>query len=257
MIQKDILYRSDPGADNEYARQQCRLDLYVPARPARGYPLLVWFHGGGLTGGSRHEADAAAARFAGEGIGFANADYRLGPKVRFPVYIEDAAHAVAWAVTEGVKRGADPNAIFVGGHSAGAYVASMLAMAGQYLRAANVPDGRVAGYMPISGQFVTHFQVKAERGISRECLAVDDAAPLYYVRKQAPPMLLLVGDQDLAARREEAALFTAAMTGIAANDTTSLLVLPGRNHSTVHERLLTPGDAGGPAMLAFIRRHSR
>jgi acetyl esterase/lipase len=257
MSQTEILYRNDPGTDDDYARQQCRLDLSVPSRPARGYPLLVWFHGGALTGGSRHEADAVSARFAGEGIGVANADYRLAPQVRFPVYIEDAAAVVAWAVTEGVRRGADPEAIFVGGHSAGAYIATMLAMDERYLQSANVPDGSVAGYIPISGQFVTHSQVRAERGISRETMIVDDAAPLYYVRKNAPPILLLVGDQDIPARLEEAALFAAAMNGIAENDTTSFLVLPGRDHSTVHDNLLTPGDIGGPAMLAFIRRHSR
>jgi acetyl esterase/lipase len=257
MTETEILYRNDAGSDNDYARQQCRLDLYVPARPARGYPLLVWFHGGALTGGSRHEADAVSARFAGEGIGVANADYRLGPQVHFPVYIEDAASAVAWAVTEGVRRGADPNAIFVGGHSAGAYIATMLAMDERYLQDVNVPPGSVAGYIPISGQFVTHSQVRAERGIRRETMLVDDAAPLYYVREDAPPMLVMVGDRDMPARREEAALFAAAMTGIAGNDTTSFLVLPDRDHSSVHDSLLTAGDTGGPAILAFMRQHNR
>lgn len=252
LIQTDLFY--DPAE-----REPCVLDLYLPDSPVSGscFPLLVWFHGGGLTGGTRHEADAVAERFAVQGIAVANADYRLGPDVRFPVYIEDAARAVAWAVAEGVRRGADPGALFVGGHSAGAYLAAMLAMDTRYLASAGVPDGSIAGYLPISGQLVTHFQVRAERRIPAERLTIDEAAPLHFARKDAPPILLLVGDQDMPARREEAALFVAVMTGIAGNQSASYLVVPDRDHGTVHEKLLTPGDPGGPAMLDFMARHRR
>ena len=255
-IETDIFYRDESERSDSYASQQCRLDLYLPAAPATGFPLLVWFHGGGLTGCTRHDAESTVVRFAENGLAVANADYRLGPIVPYPVYIEDAARAVAWAVTEGVRRGANPGAVFVGGHSAGAYLAAMLAMDPYYLRSAGVADGSVAGFLPISGQLVTHFHVRAERGVPAERLVVDDAAPLYYVRKDVPPILMMVGDNDLPARKEEAALFAAAMTGIAGNETTSLFVVTGRDHNTVHENLLTPGDGGGAALLAFIATYS-
>ncbi len=250
----DIPYHS--GADDDAAREMRRLDLYLPDTPAPDAPLLVWFHGGGLTGGSRHEADGMATRFAERGVAVANADYRLGPNVRFPVYIEDAARAVAWAVTDSAAHGATPGALFVGGHSAGAYLAAMLAMDPQYLRAAGVPPERAAGYLPISGQLTTHFYVREERGIPAERLVIDDAAPLYYARRDTPPMLLLVGDRDMPVRREEAALFTAVLTEIAGCENVSFLVVPDRDHSSIHEKLLTHGDPGGPAMLEFMRRYT-
>ena len=256
-IETDIFYRDDAERADDYISQQCRLDFYLPDAPTTGFPLLVWFHGGGLTECTRHDAETTVARFAENGLAVANADYRLGPIVPYPVYIEDAAKAVAWAVTEGVRRGANPGAIFVGGHSAGAYLAAMLAMDGHYLRSAGVPDGTIVGYLPISGQLTTHFHVRAERGVPAARLLIDDAAPLYYARKNVPPMLLLVGDNDLPARREEAALFAAVMCGMIGSTSTSLVVVPDRDHNTVHEKLLTPGDPGGAALLAFIGQYAR
>jgi acetyl esterase/lipase len=249
----DIMYRPDTG--DEAARRLCRLDLHLP-ESAEPCPLLVWFHGGGLTEGSRRAMPdrVVAERFVAQGVAVAMADYRLSPQVQYPVYLEDAARAVAWAVAEGPKRGINPRAVFVGGHSAGGYVAAMLAMDEHLLRDAGVPAGSVAGYLPVSGQMLTHHTVRAERGLSRETVMADEASPIFHARKTAPPMLLLVGDDDMAARLDETRLFVSVMTEIAGNATTSMLVVPERNHTTVCEKLLAPGDPGGAAMLAFIRQ---
>lgn len=49
-FERDILYRADTLDD--YARRMCRLDVaYLP--DAKDAPVVVWFHGGGLTGGKR------------------------------------------------------------------------------------------------------------------------------------------------------------------------------------------------------------
>lgn len=249
-VSDDIPYLP-PGADDR-AQATCRLDLYLPAQPARDFPLLVWFHGGGLTGGSRNADRAVAERFVAHGIAVANVDYRLAPQVKFPVYIEDAARAVAWATTAGVEAGADPRRIFVSGHSAGGYLTAMLAMDPHYLEAAGVKADAVAGYIPVSGQMLTHAQVRAERGLSPTRLIADAASPLYHLRADAPPLLLLVGDDDLPARLEENRLFAAALAGLAQNRTVACHVIPNRNHDTIVHDLLTPTDPAGQLMLKFI-----
>ena len=44
---RDINYRTD----DEYATKMCRVDIATP-EGAKDAPVIVWFHGGGLTGGS-------------------------------------------------------------------------------------------------------------------------------------------------------------------------------------------------------------
>ena len=48
---KDIPYRQENDL-SDYAKERCRLDLYVPT-DRKGFATVVWFHGGGLTGGNR------------------------------------------------------------------------------------------------------------------------------------------------------------------------------------------------------------
>ena len=56
------------------------------------FPTIVWFHGGGLTGGEKEIPFALKEK----GFAVIGVNYRLSPKVNAPAYIEDAAAAVAW-----------------------------------------------------------------------------------------------------------------------------------------------------------------
>ena len=48
--ERNVPYRENTG--DEYASKMCRLDIaYRPG--VQNAPVVVWFHGGGLTGGSR------------------------------------------------------------------------------------------------------------------------------------------------------------------------------------------------------------
>ena len=48
--ERNVPYRGNTG--DEYASKMCRLDIaYQPG--VNNVPVVVWFHGGGLTGGSR------------------------------------------------------------------------------------------------------------------------------------------------------------------------------------------------------------
>ncbi|MDD4060813.1 MAG: hypothetical protein PHW08_08980 [Kiritimatiellae bacterium] len=53
-------------ATNDYVREQCKLDLYLPKSAAKPFPLLVWFHGGGLQGGD--PAGSAMLEFLLSGV---------------------------------------------------------------------------------------------------------------------------------------------------------------------------------------------
>lgn len=255
--QWDVPYRAE-AANDPYTSERCRIDLFLPVQSAASFPILVWFHGGGLEAGARNgsEQKAFARRFAGQGIGVAMAGYRLSPQVKFPKYVEDAAASVKWVVENAAKLGGNPQRVFVGGHSAGAYLAALLAMDPKYLREAGLTDRSIAGFIPMSGQLMTHFTVRKERGVdnSQSLVAADEAAPIFHLRKDTAPIFLVVGDNDWPARLEENQYFAAAMQKVAKNEHISLLVVPDRDHGTIMNKCLNPGDPAGKAMVEMMMK---
>ncbi len=240
------------AAADDYQRERCRLDLYMPA--GTGFPTIVWFHGGGLTAGSKTGVDTRAIShaLAGDGIAVAAANYRLSPKVKFPAYVDDAAAAAAWVRENIGSRGGDSNRVFVGGHSAGAYLASMVGMDASYLRRHGLEPSAIAGYVPVSGQMMTHFTVRAERQLGTNAILADAAGPIFHTRRDGPRMLLVMGDRDWPARLEENRYF-AALQKVAGNRNVELLVVSNRTHGTIASKITDPADPARRAILRFVR----
>jgi acetyl esterase/lipase len=113
-----------------------------------------------------------------------------------------------------------------------------------------------AGYIPVSGQTVTHFTIRKERGIDRNTTVVDEAAPLYFVSKDIPPMLILTADNEMASRVEENQLLLANLKA-AGNKTTKMKIIPNRDHNSVSTKMPEKDDPARAAMLEFIRSVER
>ena len=238
---EDIPYRS--GKLTDYMRERCRLDVYHP-KNEKDFPTVVWFHGGGLKAGKRSVPKA----LQGKGIAVVAVNYRLHPKVKAPAYIEDAAAAVAWTFKNIETYGGSPKRIYVSGHSAGGYLTSMVGLDKRWLAAHKVDADALAGLIPYSGHTITHFTVRAERGIHGKKPIIDALAPLFHVRKEAPPLLLITGDRELEmlGRYEENA-YLWRMMKVAGHADTQLMELDGYNHGQMAE-------PAHPLLLRFIRR---
>ena len=187
-----------------YLASQARLDIYYP-EDKKDVPVIIWFHGGGLTGGSKEIPQA----LKNMGYCIVGVGYRLSPKVKALVCIEDATAAIAWTFKNIEAYNGDSKNIFVSGHSAGGYLALMSIMDKSRLAKYDINANDVAGLIPFSGHTITHFTIRAERGIPGEQPIVDAYAPLYFVRNDAPPTLLITGDRELEmlGRYEENAYF--------------------------------------------------
>lgn len=226
-LDQDILYRSESAAQEDaYIQERCRLDVYYPAEQAN-FATVVWFHGGGLTGGERDVPE----KLKNQGLAVVAVSYRLSPKVSCPVYIDDAAAAVAWVFKHIAGYGGDPDLIFVSGHSAGGYLTNMIGLDKRWLAKYNVDASRIAGLFPLSGHTITHFTVRKERGIPDTQVIVDAFAPLYHVRADAPPLILTTGDRDLEllGRYEENA-YLWRMMKVAKHPETLLYEIQGFDH---------------------------
>ena len=252
----DVAYRDGGEA---YPSERCKLDLYIPPSGRNSkFPVMVWFHGGGLQRGektSRITVDVGQ-RFAGASILVARVNYRLSPKVEYPAYIEDAAAAIAWVVRNIGRHGGDPKKVFVSGHSAGGYLAAMVSVDGRYLEKQGLGLDVIAGALPVSGQMDTHTTVRKERELDPKGQVIDGAAPLRYVGRDLPPMLVIVGNKDLPGREEINRRFHAALEK-ADHPDASLLVGEGRTHGTIISRCAEKDDEISASMVAFIRRLSR
>jgi acetyl esterase/lipase len=222
-IKEAISYRDTP---DDYAKGMCVLDVYHP-KTEKGLPVVIWFHGGGLTTGKRY----LPGELRDQGLCIVAPSYRLSPKVKAAVCIEDAAAAVAWVFKNIEQYGGDPDQIFISGHSAGGYLASMVGLDTSYLETLGIDANRIAGLVPFSGHAITHFTIRKERGIPGEQPIIDEFAPLYHVRADAPPLLLITGDRELEllGRYEENA-YMMRMMKVAGHKDTRILELDGYDH---------------------------
>ncbi len=238
-----IAYRksSDP-----YTSKMCVLDIHYPVE-IEDFPTIVWFHGGGLTSGKR----AIPEQLSEQGIAVVAVEYRLSPKVKVVDCIDDAAAAVAWTFANIKNYGGSPEKIFVSGHSAGGYLTSMLGLDKKWLAKYDIDANSIAGLIPFSGHTITHFTVRKERGIDGRQPILDEMAPLFHVRSDAPPLLLITGDRELEllGRYEENA-YMWRMMKVAGHEQTTLHELDGYNHGQM-------AQPAHPLLLRFVRKVSK
>jgi acetyl esterase/lipase len=250
---EDLGYKSGSTA-NEYENERCKLDVYLPTDQTN-FPTMVWFHGGGLKAGDKREAAGLARSLAGVGVAVVCPNYRLSPKVKYPAYVEDAAAAVAWTRDHIAQNGGDTNKLFIGGHSAGGWLTLMVGLDERYLQSHGLRTSDLTGLIPVSGQTMTHYTVREERGIGQFTVTADEAAPVHFARAKTPPMLVLYADRDMAARAEENAYFVALMKG-AGNSRVNGLLVQGRDHGSIAAKIADDGDPARVAILNFIRTQS-
>jgi acetyl esterase/lipase len=174
-----------------------RLDIYRPASGDKGGPIAMFIYGGGWRSGERATYGFVGAAFASRGITTVIADYRLFPEVKFPAFVEDAARAYAWVSANLASGAGKRRPIVLVGHSAGAYIAAMLALDERHLAAAGVTE-RPAGLIGLAGPYAfdpTTYPTTTEI-FAPAAASADSARPAALARRGAPRTLLMHGLSD-------------------------------------------------------------
>jgi len=227
VTEKNINYYPDSiNSKDEYTKTQCTLDFYYP-KDLKNYPTIVWIHGGGMSHGEKQLPKS----LMNKGYAIVGVEYRLSPKVNAPAYIEDAAAAVAWTFKNIEKYGGSTKLIFLSGHSAGGYLDLMVTLDKCYLAKYNIDANTIAACIPFSGEAITHYTIRKERGIKNTQPIIDKYAPLYFVRADAPPLMLITGDREkeLLGRYEETA-YLWRMMKLVGHTRSTITELPGFDH---------------------------
>ncbi len=188
----DLRYGKDPAQ---------KLEMFVPQGAKGSLPVLIFVHGGSWAGGDPHDYRFIARTFCAQGYAVVLAGYRLYPKVQFPAMLEDGASAVRWVHDNAAKLGGDPARVALMGHSAGAYNVTMLTLDPQWLRAVGLDDSAILGTVALAGPF-DFLPLDSDATIHSFGNAPDLAKtqPITFVRKDAPPLLLVTGDADTRVR---------------------------------------------------------
>lgn len=171
------------------------LDVYVPDGDGRK-PVVVFFYGGSWQQGAKETYTFAAAALARRGYLTIVPDYRVYPDVHYPGFIEDGARVLRWVKDRAADHRGDAGRLFVMGHSAGAYIAAMLAIDGRWLQSVQLKSADIAGLIGISGPY--DFLPLRDPVLVKIFHGDNEVAtqPITYVTPGAPPALLIHGAGD-------------------------------------------------------------
>ena len=173
-----------------------RLDVYAPL-DARDAPVVVFFYGGGWRSGERADYRFVGDALATHGIVTVVADYRLYPDVTYPGFLQDAALATAWTFANITQYGGNPGRLFVAGHSAGGYIAAMLALDPRWLEGAGIRNTQLAGWVGMAGPYdFLPITGRDLRPVFNYPDTPADSQPIAHVSASVPSALLVTGTAD-------------------------------------------------------------
>lgn len=178
------------------------LDVYVPKTegPAdvalANRPVVVFWYGGSWQRGSKSDYRFVGAALAERGFITVLPDYRLYPDAKFPDFLDDAAHAVAWVQQHAQEFGGDPHRVVLMGHSAGAHTAAFLALNREFLARRGGKPEWIAGLIGLSGPYALAPNTRALNRIFAAPWGESDWQPVRFVTSQAPPTFIGHGLSD-------------------------------------------------------------
>jgi acetyl esterase len=125
---------SIPGLPNQVEMHEVEIAggllarLYTPPVPEGRLPLLVYLHGGGWVAGSVATHDPFCRLLSGAAeVIIASIEYRVAPEHPYPAAVDDTLTAVQWADQHAGEWGGDATRLVLGGDSAGANLAAVVA----------------------------------------------------------------------------------------------------------------------------------
>ncbi len=195
-----------------------KLDVYLPAQQGlTGLPVFCNIHGGGWTHGYKEWMGLNAPPIVTFPAIYVSIGYRLAPEHRHPAQLEDTFQALAWVHGHIAKLGGDPNRLFVGGHSAGAHLSSLVTLRTDQYDRYGLPAHPVKGCFAYNGIYdVRDVGLYGETENPGEPLVSDtssaaDASPICFVGGNRTPFFVTWGENDSLLIKAESSAFVAAL----------------------------------------------
>ena len=229
------------GTETTEYRPGVEADVYLPTAPDSGpIPVVVTVPGGSWATADRTGLGPLAEALAAEGMVVVNARYRAsGDGVAFPTPVEDIACAVSWTSARAEEEGFRPEPLVLAGHSAGAHLAALAALAPDEFRGdCPAPPAEPDAFVGMAGPYElaeVASLVVALFGAAREAdpAAWEGADPIRRgTERPELDVLLLHGTSDDAVAPEASAELAMALRE-GGHDVT-LTLLPGVDHDELY-----------------------
>lgn len=247
-------YMARNGVESARLREilDCRLDVaYGPTEDQRldifpakieGAPVVVYFHGGAWTRWHKDNNSFQAVSFTGAGATFVSVNFALVPQVTLHELVRQNRRAVAWVHANARDFGADPDRLYVAGHSSGGHVTAMMAVT-DWADDWGLPADAVKGAFAASGIYGLEPVRLSSRNeyLHLDVAAAERNSPILHIREAMPPMVIAYGEGEHQEFRRQSIDFATALRdrGHACVE----LDLPGLNHFDVAQEYDNPDGA--------------
>lgn len=230
----------------DHTRRDLKMDIIYPEDKTKKYPCVVWICGGAWIRMDRSAHAAYLSELARSGFVVASVEYRTTNEGCFPIQLEDVKAGIRYLRALSDRYNIDTERFGVMGESAGGYLAAMAALAddpvfdvGAFTEFSSKVQAACPWYPPAD---VTAFQYPSpvEAAVSMESLLLgknvmlhqEEAlkiCPVSFVTKDAPPFLIIHGDNDHTVPFEQGEILHDKLEEAGAD--VKLLVLEGADHA--------------------------
>lgn len=204
-------------------------------------PALLFMHGGYWTRGYKDWMGFMAPAITCLPAIFISVGYRLAPEAKFPAPVEDCRNALKWAYDNIARFGGDPNRLFIGGHSAGGHLASLVTLQRDALTKLGMPQDVVKGCFPVSGVYdLSDIPPDRRAAFLKSDADITRSSPLSHVAGNRVPFYVTVAENDFPNLRSQ---YTAMVTALKAQPgPVEAMEFKGRDHFTIS---IDTGDMDG------------
>lgn len=180
------------GSDSEQT-----LYVFKPKQAKPNLPIVIFVHGGSWQEGNAADYGFVGRAFAANGFVTFVVGYRKHPQHPYPAFVQDVASSVKWVNTHAAQFGGDAEKIFLVGHSAGAYDIAQAVLDQRYFEEAGISDKHIRGIATLAGPFdFLPLDSEITLKVFGKIGELESTQPINFVRKDAPPFLILHGTAD-------------------------------------------------------------
>lgn len=229
-----------------HTRRDLKMDIIYPEDKTKKYPCVVWICGGAWIRMDRSAHTAYLAELARSGFVVASVEYRTSNEGFFPIQLQDVKAGIRYLRAHSKRYHIDVDRFGVMGESAGGYLTAMAALAddhaydvGAFTEYSSKVQAACPWYPPAD---VTGFAYPSpvEAAAAPESLLLGknvmlhqeealQACPVSFVKKEAPPFLIIHGDNDHTVPFAQGEILYDKLEAAGAD--VRLLVLEGADHA--------------------------
>ena len=263
--EKGIVYQKETKAASGTTLPPQKLDVFVPKKIRKGEELrvLVFVHGGNWNSGKRGLYRWLGSRLARKGMLAVVIDYPLSPAARYDDMAQSTAAALAWTARHAADYGANPDRMFVSGHSAGGHLAALVSLDDQYLRTAGADTGILKGVILIDAAGLDMYTyLKDEAGLAENPSYAQTftnnpaewkkASPIFDVSATQLPLLILQGGKTYPSIARSTARFLDTLQRKGSQ--VDFHLLPGKKHIPMITQFLNTFNPQYDTILEFMKR---